>query len=136
MFGRIDWNPDRQKLRSFAVSLAVASLLAALVLLLFSRRSAAIIVTLVGGLLALGGWVIPSFGKPVYWIWMGISFVLGWITSPVFTVLIFYIITTPIGWIRRLVRRDPLDLRPDEARESYFEDHPPGGDPESFKRQF
>jgi hypothetical protein len=66
---------------------------------------------------------------------MGVSYVLGRITSPIFTAVIFFLVLTPIGLIRRLLGNDSLRLsRPDEMP-SYFEEHP-AIDDEDLERQF
>ncbi|MFH2054870.1 MAG: hypothetical protein ABIJ61_02820 [bacterium] len=136
MFGRIDWWPDRQKIKSFALSLAIAAILMALLLLWASGQRAALSVAAAGVSLALLSWLLPTVGRLVYWVWMGVSFALGRITSPLFTALIFYLVITPVGWLRRLGLRDPLALRSRPEQQSYFEEHPRINLPDDFKRQF
>jgi len=55
--------------------------------------------------------LIPSLIKPLAWVWFGFSKVLGWVTSRIVLLVIFWGLVTPIGLIRRAFGKDPLRLR-------------------------
>lgn len=52
----------------------------------------------------------------------GIEF-LGIVIARAVLVCFYYIILTPIGLLRRLFVRDPLELRLDASVETYFHEH-------------
>lgn len=136
MLGRIDWKPDRPRIRTFAITLVIASWLFGALLLLSGRTSGALYVASVGTTLGVCSYLLPRAGKFVYLFWMGLSYILGRIFSPVMTALIFFLMVTPIGLLLRLFGRDPLRLRRPPKVSSYFAEHPDLSDREHFRRQF
>jgi hypothetical protein len=70
-------------------------------------------------------------------IWMQLGRLLGRITTPIVTGLLFYLIFTPVGLIARLLGKDPLRLRFDPQMKSYWQERrPPGPPPEDMANQF
>jgi hypothetical protein len=64
--------------------------------------------------------LIPAvvFPKSLFWIhkgWMAVGHVLGWINTRIILGVVFYVIVTPIGLVRRWLGKDPMGqhLRPD-----------------------
>lgn len=55
--------------------------------------------------------VFPSLFRPVAKLWLGLSNIMGTITSKVVLTAIFFIIVTPVGLIRRMAGMDSLQLR-------------------------
>ena len=55
--------------------------------------------------------IIPIVFKPFAYIWFRFAAVLGTIMTNIFLSLTFYIIITPIGFIRRKFGSDPLKLK-------------------------
>jgi hypothetical protein len=53
----------------------------------------------------------PPFFRPVAGLWFGLSHVLGTVVSKVILTLLFFILVTPIGWVRRRLGADPLQLK-------------------------
>jgi hypothetical protein len=53
----------------------------------------------------------PRAFKPLAGLWFGLSHVLGTVMSKVILTLVFFIIVTPIGVIRRLMGKDSLQLK-------------------------
>lgn len=64
--------------------------------------------------------VIPSVLKPVYWIWMIVGIVLGWLMTRVILSFLFYLVFTPIGLILRFFGKQFLELSWDNSKESYW----------------
>ena len=52
----------------------------------------------------------PSLFKPLARIWFGFSHILGGIVSKVLLTLVFFIVVTPIGLIRKVFGADPMKL--------------------------
>lgn len=65
---------------------------------------------LAGGLL-LVSLIFPLALKPMAYIWFILSKALGWITSRIILILVFYLLIMPVGVIRRLMGKDSLQLR-------------------------
>ena len=55
--------------------------------------------------------IVPSLYKPVAVIWLGLSDLLGAVTSKILLGLLFFIVVTPIGIFRKLAGKDSLKLR-------------------------
>jgi len=64
------------------------------------------------------GLVAPMWLQPVYRLWMKFGLILNKITTPIIMVIVFYLVITPIGLVRRLVSDDPM-ARKSEAETSY-----------------
>lgn len=64
--------------------------------------------------------VLPAliYPKSLFWIhkgWMALGHILGWINTRIILGIVFYLIVTPIGFIRHLLGKDPMgrQLRPE-----------------------
>ncbi|MGM0739046.1 MAG: SxtJ family membrane protein, partial [Bacteroidota bacterium] len=80
---------------------------------------AAWIISGLGVLFLLAGLLAPARLKPVYILWMLLALVLGTIVTRIVITIVFYLMITPIGWVRRTFTiRDPLGLRPDPSRDT------------------
>jgi hypothetical protein len=100
---------DRKGLREFALvtSGVVVGLFGLLLPWLFNLGRptwpwilAAILVTL--------GLIAPMALRPVYKLWMQFGLILSKITTPIIMGLVFFLVITPTGLIRRLLASDPL----------------------------
>ena len=126
----IDWKPSPSKLREFAVVWLVAfSLIAALLAWKIGCFSGAgswrlpVFLWALAMLVGLTGILLPSTVKPVYIAWMGIAFPIGWLLSHVLLALIYYGLFTGIAVAFRILRRDSLMLKFDQAAVTYWEKH-------------
>jgi len=50
----------------------------------------------------------PAFFKPLARIWFGVSHILGSIVSKVLLTIVFFIVVTPIGLVRKMFGADPM----------------------------
>ena len=64
--------------------------------------------------------MVPALAYPrsLFWIhkgWMAVGHVLGWINTRIILGVVFYAVVTPIGIVRRWLRKDPMgrQLRPE-----------------------
>ena len=78
-----------------------------------------------GLLLLLGGLLVPSRLGPVYRAWMGLAHALSKITTPIFLGVVYFGVMTPIGWLMRLLGKNPL--RHSGPGGSYWMSPPSGG---------
>lgn len=53
----------------------------------------------------------PQLFKPLAVVWFGLSHVLGIITSRIVLSILFFVVVTPIGVMRRLLGADTLKLK-------------------------
>ena len=63
---------------------------------------------ILAAVLSLMGLVVPMALQPVYKLWMRFGLILSKITTPIIMGLVFFLVITPTGWIRRLVASDPM----------------------------
>lgn len=68
--------------------------------------------------LCLTGFILPILLKPLYWVWMKIGAVLGWINTRIILSVIFYLVIFPAGLVMRLFN-DPMARRFDKNASSY-----------------
>jgi hypothetical protein len=87
-----------------------------------------------GVLLVLAALLIPGQLGPVYRGWMRFGLILSKITTPIFMGVIFFVVLTPIGLVRRLFGGDKLV--PKRAAASFWHERPVGQRRGNLKRQF
>jgi Saxitoxin biosynthesis operon protein SxtJ len=122
--------------RSFGLVFAAFFAIVGLLPLLHRRpvRLWALAVSCVFALVAL---IAPGVLSRLNRIWMRLAEVIGRITNPVITGLMFYLLFTPAALITRLFRKDRLRLIPDPAADTYWiPRQPPGPPAESMRNQF
>jgi hypothetical protein len=88
-------------------------------------------------LFALVALVYPRVLGPLNRLWMKFGLLLAAVISPIMLGIIFYLCITPIGYLMRLLGKDPMRLRFDSQADTYWiKREPPGPPPESLKNQF
>lgn len=79
----------------------------------------------------------PALLRPINALWLKLGILLGRVVNPIVVSLLFFIVFVPAGVLLRLLGKDPLRLKPDYQKGSYWIDrNPPGPQPESLLRQF
>jgi len=79
-----------------------------------------------GGALMLLGAVYPAALRLPYRGWMRIGHALGWVNSRVILGIVFFVLVTPLGILKRLSGKDGLNRKLDPKAESYRVLRPPG----------
>jgi hypothetical protein len=89
-----------------------------------------------GGLLVLGGLLVPSWLVPVERRWMAVATAIGAFNTRLILTISYYLIVSPVGMLMRLAGRDPLDRRL-RTGDSYWRKRPPEPPPtrERYARQ-
>lgn len=82
------------------------------------------------------GLFFPKVLKPVFVGWLAVAFPIGWLVSHAALVVLFYGVMTPVGLFFRLRGRDPLKLRRQLDRGTYWMPKTPKIDQRSYLRQF
>lgn len=81
--------------------------------------------------------VMPRLLAPANRLWTRFGLLLHRIVSPLVLAIMFFVAITPTGLLMRLLGKDPLRLRFESDRPSYWIDRvPPGPSPESLEDQF
>lgn len=73
-----------------------------------------------GTVFIVAGLVQPTGLALPYALWMSLAEKIGWIMNRVILTIFYLLIYTPIAIIRRIVVRDPLQLRFDKNKNTYF----------------
>jgi hypothetical protein len=60
----------------------------------------------------------PQVFRPVAIVWLGLSHVVGAFVSRILLTVVFFIVVTPIGVLRRLIGKDSMKLRIFKSGES------------------
>ncbi len=116
--------------------LAVGAVLLAVALISALRNRPFIFVATlgsVGALLFLAGLVIPGLLGPFYRGWMGIAALLSRVTTPVVIAVMYYLMITPVGFLRRMFGGNPLVAREGANGFWVVREHPGS---RSMSRQF
>jgi len=133
----INRNPSRRDLTVFGLLLALVVAGAGAWLRWWAGLGTAAAVTwIVGGAFWLTYVAVPPLRRPLYVGWIVAFYPLGWVLSHVALAVVYYLVLTPIGLIRRKVGGDPLRRRFDRSATTYWieRDEPP--DPSSYLRPF
>ncbi len=99
--------------RKFGVTLGAAFLvLASLLRVLRGPSVGVLIVAAVSGVLLLAALVAPTRLGPVERLWMGFGLLLSRLTSPILLAILYFLVITPIGLLRRAFGHNALRRRP------------------------
>jgi hypothetical protein len=55
--------------------------------------------------------IVPQIYRPLGYVWLGLSHLLGTVVSRILLTLVFFVIVLPVGLVRRLLGKDSLHLR-------------------------
>lgn len=112
-----------KSLRKFGLVVGGVFLIAALFLFWKDLWSITRVIFLSIGVLLIFGGIARKKGAEfifIYKIWMGLAFALGWIVSRFILLILFYIVLFPIGLLAKLFKKEFLDLKFRDGRESYW----------------
>src|SRR6185369_5316826 len=84
---------------------------------------AAYVVSAVGSALILCGLVFPRLLTTPRRLWMKLAEALSYISSRVILAIVFFLVLTPIGLVKRAMGWDPLQRR-SGSRDSFWEPYP------------
>ena len=98
----------RSEGRRFAFTLAAAFAVIALLANWRDRESVARGAWILSSLLLIAGIAIPTRLGPIEKAWMKFGLLLSKITSPLFLGVVYFVVFTPVGWIRRMAGRNSV----------------------------
>lgn len=64
--------------------------------------------------------VSPAILSPLFKLWMGIAFCLGWFNTQLILTIVYYLVLTPIGLLAKLFKKDFLNLNIERDAQSYW----------------
>jgi hypothetical protein len=121
--------------RKFAFTVGGAFLVLGAVTAWRGHSRTATVLTIVAGSLLIAGLAIPTHLGGVERAWMRLAHAISRVTTPIVTALMYFVVLTPVGILRRTFGRNPLVHQPGTA--GYWRPHPKSGDARSrLERQF
>jgi hypothetical protein len=90
----------------------------------------------VAGALLLIALVRPVLLHTLNRAWTMLGLLLGRIVNPIMTAVLFFLVFTPVGFISRLMAKDPLRLKMRETDTYWIRRQPPGPRPDTMSKQF
>jgi hypothetical protein len=106
------WKTNITKEESRDTGMAMVLLL--LVLYLFQKREGLVAAAIALHVLNM---TVPQIFRPAAVVWLGLSHVLGTVMSKILLAIVFFLIVTPMGVIRKITGKDSLKLRDFRASE-------------------
>ena len=92
---------------------------------------------IVGGVFVATALLTPALLGPLNRVWSLLGLLLHKLMTPFVLGVMFFLVITPMGVVMRMFGGDPLRLRFDRQRPSYWlERSPPGPKPDTFSDQF
>jgi hypothetical protein len=145
-FSEIDWKPDRAAVKSFGKTVLLVSVIVAPVAFgihtFLSHEGAKEFFGFLSKLfsvffgLGLISFLLPPLGSIIYKVWYFLAACAGLIVTNVLLLLFFFGFITPIAlFMRFIVRRDPLVLKPPSSTSMWI-DHDPAASVSRYYRQY
>lgn len=99
----------RREGREFAFPVGIAFLVLAGVLYVWRGHvTMAAAFSGLGVLLLAAGLLVPTRLEPLRRAWMGFAHALSKVTTPIFMSVVYYLVLTPSGLLRRAIGRNPI----------------------------
>lgn len=86
-------------------------ILLAVILLFFAYRGENWDFVVYSGILLLLSLIFPLIFYPLTYIWFGLGKILGFVSSQILLTLLFFVLLTPVGLVRRWMGKDSLRLK-------------------------
>jgi hypothetical protein len=142
-FQEVNWSPDTATRRTFAKSLIIGFPCVAFVLLLAGGLAGkgwnVSFALKLGGTGAAAGvvfYAVPVIARPFYVVWYALACCVGLVVGNVVMALIFYLLVTGIGLLKRLLGRPVIRKSPSPSAKTYWLDAAPTSDPKRYFSQF
>lgn len=124
------------ELRKFGYTIGVVLVLVA-VFLFWKQKPIALYFAGVGAGFITFGIILPIILKPLYYFWMALAVLMGFVMTRVILTLLYFGMFTPIAWLTKLLGKDLLDERWDKNAETYWRKRPNVPfDPKSAEHMF
>lgn len=111
---------SRAELRKFGLTVGPAFGALAGLAAWRGHGTVAVVLGSLAGLLIAAGLVSPGSLAPVERAWMGLARAISKVTTPIFLGIVYYLVLTPVGLLRRTLGRHPL--RHPETNDGFWRD--------------
>jgi hypothetical protein len=141
-FKDVNWKPGLADKRKFALSLIIGFPTIAVVLAVINRLSTHawkpffLWLGLIGCAVGIVLWLIPQIARPFFVVWYFIACCMGIVVGNLIFSLIFYLLFTPMGLLRRSFVRDSFSKGFDKTKSSYWQPVEKSVDLKRYYRQF
>ena len=142
-FQEVNWSPEIAARRVFAKSLMIGLPIVAVLFAMMRWFKTGVwdsssTVVFGGAGFALGAlfYAVPAIARPFYVVWYGFACCIGLVVGNVVMALIFYLLVTGIGLLKRLGGSQPIRQRPDPQLQTYWLEAPPASNPKRYFSQF
>jgi hypothetical protein len=142
-FKEVNWKPGLEEKRKFAWSLVLGFPVLAVIFLLMGRlRTGAWHLTfpltlgVIGFSLGLLLLALPLLAKPFYVIWYFLGCCIGLVVGNVLLAGVFYLLVTPLGFLKRAFGNRPIRKTFDKGAPTYWRDASQNTDPQRYYSQF
>ena len=137
-----NWYPGHKQLRQFAVMCLPGFAAIGFMIHRFSGGTFSTLLedstfrtfAVIGAVLCVTGLALPGLIRPVYALLMLVTLPIGWLISSLLLRIIFYGFFTPMGFVFKLIGRDPLKLRKPQSA-TFWVAHRQRTDSMSYFRQ-
>ena len=133
---KLNRNPPDRELRQFAVIFFLFSLVVATIAYFADSTNVAAGALTIGVLIGAIGYTRVAFVRPIYLGWMYAAYPIGWVVSHTILAIVFYLLVTPVGWLMKLFRYDPLERQFESSAKTYWTPIEARVDKTSYFRQF
>ncbi len=113
---------SKKELQKFGIILSCILFVIAGLQFFKARIAASLWLVIIAGFVLLAAIFFTNYLKPVYLIFSWLGKIIGWINTKILLAVIFYILCTPLGLLRRLFQGDPLDRKIEKEKTSYWLD--------------
>lgn len=119
--GRMNSNSiDKDQLKKFGYVVGFIFLIIGIYPIIKSHVFKFSIPICIGLSLVLLAIIFPTILKPFYYVWMKVGFFLGKINSYIILSLIYYLILTPTGWLKRIISGKNHTFSFKQNKDSYW----------------
>jgi uncharacterized membrane protein len=119
--------------RKFGVTVGLAFVVLGSIAMWRGKQRTAVVMMALGGLLVAAGLIAPTSLGPVERGWMKIAHLISKVTTPIFMGVVYFLVLTPTGFIRRLTGGGAMARRAQPS--TRWEEHAVA-DPSRMERQF
>jgi len=133
---KLNRNPPDRELRQFAIIFFLFCLVVAAIAYFRDSIDVAAWALTIGVLIGAIGYMRVAFVRPIYLGWMYAAYPIGWVVSHIVLAIVFYLLVTPVGWLMKLLRYDPLERQFARAAKTYWTPIEARSDKTSYFRQF
>jgi hypothetical protein len=120
--------------RRFGLTVGAAFLVLTAFLVWRSHLKTAAVFGAIGTLLVIAGLAVPTRLGPVERGWMKFAHLISKVTTPIVMGVMYLLVLTPFGFLRRVFGGNPLEHAPDAG--GYWKQRPAGRGRSNLTRQF